>query len=222
MALAGSLARGLFKPAVKGAGMAAMAGFYGGGTLLKAGAMTALALGGATAMIGLAAGYTGLRTAEGAIAGFRGAQNVAAGALRSEKFFGQGLGIKHEFDLAGRGFQFKKMDIPFSQRQFSYPALSDPAKAAIPALALGGAAAAGGYDASIKNRWNLNQALSTGAIEVEREDFLGATGSLTIASYKNRAGARGSQSVNNGTGVAGMPNMAVFADDMVRPLASML
>jgi hypothetical protein len=202
--------------------MAAVAGFYGGGTLLKAGAMTALALGGAAAMIGLAAGYTGLRGAEGVAAGFRGMQNFAAGTLRSEQFFGRGLGIKHNFDLSARGFQFKKMDIPFSTRQFSYPALSDTAKATIPALALGGGAVAGGYDAMSRNRWNLNQALSTGAVEVEREDFLGATGSLTIASSKNRTGARGTQAVNNGYGIPGMANMAMFADDFARPLASML
>lgn len=54
---------------------------------------------------------------------------------------------------------------------------------AIGALAVG---AGQGARQATGGGWNLNQSISTGMVEVERPHFLGATGSLTIASSRRR------------------------------------
>lgn len=139
------------------------------GTVAKTAAMTTLAVGGFAATMAMGAAYVGARAAD----------TVAA--------------------VGGRNLRYEKLNIPYTNKAVNVP---HRFSRAFQEAMVGGAGiygmGAGAIDYARKNQWNLNQAISTGAIEVEREDFLGATGSLTIASYKNR---NGRQQAASGPGV---------------------
>jgi hypothetical protein len=72
--------------------------------------------------------------------------------------------------------------------------------------ALGAGAAQGAYQAG--GEWDVNHAISTGMMEVERPHFLGATGSLTIASSRR---GRGRAQQEEGPNYSRMA--AVYGDD---------
>lgn len=67
---------------------------------------------------------------------------------------------------------------------------------------VGGASVLGGMARGVsdawngpRKNWNVTQALNTGALEVERDNFLGATGSLTLAMYRQRHGRPSPQEI---------------------------
>jgi hypothetical protein len=80
--------------------------------------------------------------------------------------------------------------IPFTkgQRHFHTPMFAPRIAEAVGFGSLGAGIAGGVYDYQKSRGWNLSQALSTGAIEVEKPGFLGATGSLTLATHRMRHG----------------------------------
>jgi hypothetical protein len=112
-------------------------------------------------------------------AGAMTAMGVGYGATRAA-----GMGLK----MLGGGLRWNQAKLPFTSRTLPIPELNFRAKAALAIGATAYGVGAGAYDVWNKKRWNLSYALATGQVEAEREDFLGATGSLTLASYQNGRG----------------------------------
>jgi len=83
-------------------------------------------------------------------------------------------------------------------------------------VALGGAGAMGAVDEHRKSRWNLTEALATGSVEVEQPHFLGATGSLVLASHRRRRGMTGAPAGNNDYAQLMATQVGAHADDVLR------
>lgn len=89
--------------------------------------------------------------------------------------------------------------IPFTNRHVFSPIASRRMSDMIGGTAVGAGIIGGINDASKQKGWNVTEALSSGALEVERDNFMGATGSLTLSMYKNRRARPTLQDIRQGT-----------------------
>jgi hypothetical protein len=158
-----SVARAVARPVGQVAGQGAMA--YGK-DMLRAGVGTGAFLAGSAyraAQMGVGVAYGGARLGMGA-------GKMFAASLEKNTYavpkFAQGMMKRQTVTLPGQ--------------------MKGWAQNALVGAAVVGAVGAGTYDYARQNHWTLTQALSTGATEIERPHFLGATGSLTIASSSSR------------------------------------
>lgn len=136
--------------------------------------------------LGMRAGFTGAAMAGQTVR----AAGMVGGAAAYGAYRAAGMGLK----VLGMGrspIRLEKATIPFTNYQVGIPQLTTSAKLMLGAASVPLAVGMGVNDYVQRNRWNLSHAQATGQVEVEREDFLGATGSLTLASYNNRNGGRG-------------------------------
>lgn len=167
------------------------------------------------AQVGAVAGYYGatrgalvgantvLAAGHAAIGLGYGGYRVAAGAL------GMMTG--------GRPFATKSMSV--MGRNVNVPtAFSRRFQNSIVGVALGGAVVMGAVDEHRNRRWNLTQALATGSVEVEQPHFLGATGSLVLASHRRRRGMMPTGQGDPGSDYAQYmaTQVGAHADDMMR------
>jgi hypothetical protein len=93
--------------------------------------------------------------------------------------------------------------------RLSHPYLRTGVQAGIGTLALGGALAAGAHDYTQRNRWTANSGM-----EIERDDFLGATGSLALALGQRRRTSSGGHNLS----LSGQQRTAMLhaTDDVAR------
>jgi hypothetical protein len=167
-------------------------------------------------LLGMAARATVRTGAMALTAGAAAATVGMAGAFAANRLYHSTLGRRgtigwHQTQIPGTKIPF--VPIPQFTRTFTNT---------LTAGAMGAAVGLGANDYFQRRRWNLDQALSTGMVEVERDDFLGATGSLTIASHRNRHGSGTSPAyagiLSNRTGayVNLIDDAAIMASRVVR------
>lgn len=138
---------------------------------------------------------------------YTGAATLLAGGAAAVTVAGAAayVGMRSWDALGKRGFGMNRhrVDVPFTRGRmgFNVPTNFN----ARTQMLIGGAPFAMGATAgavnSMRTNWDINQAVSTGAVEVERPQFMGATGSLTLSMYRHRnRRARMQQEIDQRTG----------------------
>lgn len=181
-AVAGSIGRGFSRAARSSVGPAAR--FAG-----KA------AIGGGAALLGL--GAAAVTTAVGL--GY-GAASLYRTSLNAPTFRANGLFEPPYLQRGGRMLTWQKHGkIPFTNKNLYSPMASARFSDMVGSVGLMGGIAGGVSDyqntPGRRGTWTVTQALNTGALEVERDNFMGATGSLTLAMYKQRYGRPAPQEI---------------------------
>lgn len=115
-----------------------------------------------------------------------GAAGLTFGAAAGVMAMGAGYALNRAASTLAGGDLLESRTHDLFGLKVAAPALSRGGQRAVVAGAVGVGAAAGALDGIRNGGWNVNQAISTGMLEVERPHFLGATGSLTIASSRRR------------------------------------
>ena len=130
------------------------------------------------------AGVAGV--AVGAAAKF-GGQVARAPLGLAQSAYSIGKGVHWTAKRLGGGRVFTSKTANIAGRSIRYPT-SMPLRlqGIIGGGILGTAAIFGAADAIRNKGWNVRKGIQEGTLEVQKENFLGATGSLSLASYRQR------------------------------------
>jgi hypothetical protein len=148
------------------------------------------AMGGRLALAGMGLGLSvGAAAAVGAVGVAYGASRAYNAAMNAPSFHpGHNGGLPY-VNRGGNLLTWEKHGkIPFTGRHLYSPMASQRTADVLGSAGVTAGIIGGIRDANNGRNWNVTQALSTGALEVERDNFMGATGSLTLAMYKQRHG----------------------------------
>jgi hypothetical protein len=133
------------------------------------------------------------------------------------------LSIEHRESVGNTMVWAKGDPIPFTNRHFHTPMFAPRVAEAVGFGSMAAGIAGGVFDYQKTRGWNLTQALSTGAIEVEKPSFLGATGSLTIATHRMRYGRQRQQQPSSYGEQMSLARLAtIHADDAARGLSGVI
>lgn len=142
--------------------------------------------------IGLGVGAVGLSV--GAAAGTA----IAGAAYGASRIFNAslntptirpGVGEMPFVDRGGKVLDWERHGkIPFTKRSFHTPIASNRMADMVGGTAVAAGIGGGIMDNYRSKNWSVSQAPQSGMFEIERENFMGATGSLTLSMYKQRYG----------------------------------